>query len=171
MDEQIASGAVSFNVPIDESFALAWLKRSRQLWQSVDYNWQRWVINYHSASQMQLLKWIGITDIASLAMWLIASLVLITGPLAWCLLRQKAKASDKAVTYYRKFCAKLARAGIKIQPGEGAKDFAERVKKQCPTLAPSVEQITMLFIRLRYQADAKAEDLAALKAHVSDFRV
>jgi transglutaminase-like putative cysteine protease len=171
VDLQIASGAVNFSPLIGDATRLSWLKRSRQLWQSIDYNWQRWVINYNGANQMQFLQSVGIDDIAALAQWLISSVALITLPLAWWLLRQKAIATDKAVKYYQRFCAKLARAGIEIKLGEGAKDFAERAQKQRPDLAAQIKQITALFIRLRYQADAEASDLHALKKRVDDLRI
>ncbi|QPK62582.1 DUF3488 domain-containing transglutaminase family protein [Methylomonas sp. LL1] len=171
VDLQIASGAVSFSPMVVESAALNWLKRSRQLWQSIDYNWQRWVINYHGGSQKQFLQLLGIDGVGELVKWLVGGLLLITLPLAWWLLRQKATATDKAVRYYRRFCAKLAKAGIEIRLGEGPKDFAERAQKQCPELAARIEQITALFIRLRYQADAKAGDLQALKTLVGGLRI
>lgn len=171
VDMQIASGAVSFSAVGSETSVVRWLKRSRQLWQSLDYNWQRWVINYHSSNQMQFLQALGISGIATLAKWLVASVILVTLPLAWWLLRQKASTTDKAVRYYREFCAKVAAAGIKIHLGEGAKDFAERVTKKYPEMSGQVEQITAIFIRLRYQADAESGDLQTLKVLVRAFRV
>lgn len=171
VDLQIASGAVNFSPLIGDAATLSWLKRSRQLWQSIDYSWQRWVINYNGANQMQFLQSLGIDDVAALAKWLIGSVAFITLPLAWWLLRQKTIATDKAVKYYQYFCAKLARAGIEIKIGEGAKDFAERAQKQRPELAVQIKQITALFIRLRYHANAKASDLHALKTRVGKFRV
>jgi protein-glutamine gamma-glutamyltransferase len=171
VDLQIASGAVNFSPLIGDAATLSWLKRSRQLWQSIDYNWQRWVINYNGANQMQFLQSLGIDDIAALTKWLIGSIVLISLPLAWWLLRQKSIATNKAVKYYQRFCTKLAKAGIEKKLGEGARDFAERAKKQRPDLAAQIEQITTLFIRLRYQADTVAGDLQSLKACVGSLRI
>ena len=168
---QIASGAVNFSPLSGDAAGLNWLKRSRQLWQSIDYNWQRWVINYNAANQMQFLLALGIDSIAVLTKWLVGSVLLITLPLAWWLLRRESIASNKAVKYYQRFCAKLTKAGITIKIGEGAMDFAERAKKQRPDLAAQIEQITSLFIRLRYQADVQVGDLRALKANVGRLRI
>lgn len=169
VDLQIASGAVNFAPIISNSAAVNWLKRSRHLWQSIDYNWQRWVINYNSDNQMQFLQSLGIEGIASLIKWLLGCVLLITLPLAWWLLRSKTKATDKAVIYYQRFCAKLARIGIEIRVGEGAKDFAERARKQRPDLAAPIESITTLFIRLRYEEKVNATDLSALKKASNQF--
>ncbi|AEF98741.1 transglutaminase TgpA family protein [Methylomonas methanica] len=171
VDLQVASGAVNFGPLVNESAALNWLKRSRQLWQSIDYNWQRWVINYNGANQMQFLQSLGIDDIAELAKWLVGSLILTTLPLAWWLLKQPKKPADKTLVIYRRFCNKLAKAGAVIGRGEGAKDFAERAKKLRPELAAQIEQITALFIRLRYQSEATAADLRRLKRLVDTFSV
>lgn len=171
VDLQIASGAVNFGPLVGDSTALNWLKRSRQLWQSIDYNWQRWVINYNGANQMRLLQSLGIDDMAGLVKWLVAGVLLPTLPLAWWLLRRQSGATDKAVSYYRRFCAKLAHKGIEIRLGEGPAAFAERAKQQRPELAVQIAKITALFIRLRYQADAESGDLQTLKKWVGDLRV
>lgn len=171
VDMQLASGEVNFSMPVSESVALRWLRQSRQLWQSIDYNWQRWVINYHGASQRQFLEWLGIKDIGDWAKSLVISTLVLTAPLAFYLLRRKTLAADKAMRYYRRFCAKMARAGMPIQPGEGAKHFGERIICQKPQLSPLVEQITATFVRLRYQADAKTSDLQTLKSLVGRLRI
>lgn len=171
VDLQIASGAVNFGPLGNDAVALNWLKRSRQLWQSIDYNWQRWVINYSGANQMRFLQALGIDGIAALAKWLVGGLVMVTLPLAWWLLKRPKQPADRTLMVYRRFCNKLAKAGAVIGPGEGAKDFAERAKKQLPEMAVQIEQITALFIRLYYQADATADDLQALKALVAGLTI
>ena len=170
VDLQIASGVVNFGTIVAKSDALDWLKRSRQLWQSIDYNWQRWVINYNPSNQNRFLQSLGITDIASLTQWLIGSVVLITLPLSWWLLRSKGRAVDKTLRLYQGFCAKLARVGIQIGSGEGAKDFAERAGKLRPDLAIQIDDITRTFIRLRYEAQAYESDFQNLKTAIQKFK-
>ena len=170
VDLQIATGAVNFGGLAGDSVALDWLKRGRQLWQSVDYSWQRWVINYNGANQAQFLQSLGIEDLTALLKWLIGSVLVVMLPLAWWLLRQKTKVSDKAVKYYRIFCAKLAKKGTEIHLGEGARAFSERAKTQYPDLADQIEHITALFIRLRYQANAQPSDLDSLRKQVRKLR-
>ena len=148
---------------------LSWLKRCRQLWQSIDYNWQRWVINYDTASQSQFLNGLGIKDWEAIARWLIGN------GLYHAVIERRlfktGKNTDKALLYYRRFCRKMAKAGIEIRLGEGAKDFGDRAKARRPDLAASIERITGLFIRLRYQAKTQADDLQTLKKLIAGFRV
>ena len=171
VDLQIATGAVNFGGLAGDSVALNWLKRGRQLWQSVDYNWQRWVINYNGANQSQFLQSLGIEGLAALLKWLIGSILVVMLPLTWWLLRQKTRVSDKAVRYYRHFCAKLAKKGTEIHVGEGASAFSARAKTQYPDLADQIEHITAMFIRLRYQANAQPSDLDNLKKQVRKLRI
>ncbi len=167
---QIASGAVNFAPSLDAE-TLNWLKRSRQLWQSVDYSWQRWVINYNARNQMQFLGRLGITDFVAIAKWLMLSIALITLVLAWWLLKQKTMATDQALRLYRKYCDKLAKAGIVIELGEGAKSFAERAKHLRPDLATQIETITGIFIRLRYEPHTGREDLQRLRKSIGDLKL
>jgi transglutaminase-like putative cysteine protease len=170
VDLQVASGAVNFGTIVGQSDALNWLKRSRQLWQSLDYNWQRWVINYNTSNQNQFLQSLGITDIASLTQWLLGSVVLITLPLSWWLLKSKGPTVDKTLRLYQGFCAKLARVGIQIGKGEGAKDFAERAGKLRPDLSGQIDYITRIFMRLRYEAQAHESDFQNLKKAIQKFK-
>ena len=171
VEQQIASRAVNFALGRDQTAALNWLKRSRLLWQSLDYQWQHWVINYSSNNQNQLLQLLGIEGWAGIMRWLGGAIVTLTLPLAWWLLRQPRVKADPALKLYQGFCGKLAKAGITIQPEEGPRDFAERAKQLRPELATQIEQITVLFIRLRYERLKKTSDLRQLKTNIAALRI
>lgn len=171
VDLQIASGEVSFISP-EVGAALSWMKRGRQLWNSLDYSWQRWVINYSNTSQGNLLASLGIDNIKRLLYWLVASVSLVALLLASLLLRNNQPKTDPAMKWYRKFCGKLAKqAGLRIKTGEGALRFAERARQRCPERTRQIDAITALFIKLRYQADADDADLLELKRRVEHFRI
>ncbi|MGZ4999498.1 MAG: transglutaminase TgpA family protein [Methylomonas sp.] len=171
VDLQIASGAVNFSPVTLDAKTLSWLKRSRQLWQSIDYNWQRWVINYDTKNQSQFLAGLGIDDWAALARWLVGSVTVITLLLAAWILRRKRVVTDKALLQYRRFLNKMAKIGLEIRQGEGPKDFAERAKALRPVLSRQVSEITALYIRLRYEANASANDFRQLKKHVTNLKI
>jgi protein-glutamine gamma-glutamyltransferase len=171
VDLQIASGAVNFAPVVVGAKTLSWLKHGRQLWQSVDYNWQRWVINYDTENQSQFLAGLGINDWAALARWLIGSIAVITLLLAGWVLKSRKKGIDKALLQYRCFCNKLAKAGVEIRPGEGPKDFAERAKALRPELSCQIARITALYIRLRYEANANIDDIRQLKNRIAKLKL
>jgi hypothetical protein len=148
----------------------SWLNKTRQLWSNVDYNWQRWVINYDNKSQTSFLSTFGINDLKTMVYWMIAGIGLITVVLCWFLLYQKPKPIDQVLLTYNRFCKKLAKHGLLRARGEGVKDFAERVKIKFPEQVANTDQITALFIKLRYGRSATPEDLLQLKTLVSLFR-
>jgi transglutaminase-like putative cysteine protease len=147
-----------------------WLKKTRQLWSSVDYSWQRWVINYDNKSQTNFLSSFGINDIKIMVYWMIGLIGLITAVLCWFLLYQKPKTTDQVLLAYKRFCKKLTKHGLLRAAGEGAKDFAERLKIKFPEQAADIDQITGLFIKLRYERSATPQDLQQLKILVRLFR-
>ncbi len=149
--------------------AYNWLKQARQLWSNVDYNWQRWIINYDNNSQSNFLSTFGINDLKTLAYWMIAVLGSITAVLCWILLYQKPKTADKVLLIYTRFCKKIAKYGLFRGAGEGVKDFAERIKIKLPEQAVNIDQITAVFIKLRYGRSATDDDLLQLKRLVDLF--
>lgn len=166
IDRQVVYGIAGEN-----SQAYNWLKQARQLWSSVDYNWQRWIINYNNKSQSKFLSSFGINDLKIMIYWMVASIGSITAVLCWFLLYQKQKVTDQVLLSYNRFCRKLAKHGLFRGRGEGAKDFAERVKLKLPEQAESIDKITEVFIKLRYGRAATGEDLQQLKVLVNLFRV
>ncbi|MFZ2169223.1 MAG: DUF4129 domain-containing protein, partial [Methylococcaceae bacterium] len=148
-----------------------WLKQARQLWSNVDYHWQRWVINYDNRNQSRFLSSLGIPNIKVMIYWMVASIALITAILSWFLLHQKQKNTDQALRIYNRFCKKLAKAGLLRGTGEGVKDFADRVKIKFPEHTADIDQITGVFIKLRYGKNATSDDLKILSKRVALFKI
>ncbi|MGR9100558.1 MAG: transglutaminase family protein, partial [Gammaproteobacteria bacterium] len=71
VDTQIATGEVSFSgTGVRLGMMATWFKNAHYLWESVDYHWQRWIINYNNTSRNNLLSALGIDGIRGLALWL-----------------------------------------------------------------------------------------------------
>jgi transglutaminase-like putative cysteine protease len=151
--------------------APGWLKQARALWSNVDYSWQRWVINYNRTNQSKFLSGLGIGNLQTMLYWLLGLVALITVILSFALLYQKPKATDQALRQYRQFCRKLGKYGLVRQPGEGETAFAGRITAALPQSAPAAQQITALFVGLRYGKAAQPEDLQRLAEQVRAFRV
>ncbi|GAB4275424.1 MAG: DUF3488 and transglutaminase-like domain-containing protein [Methylomicrobium sp.] len=172
IEQQIASRAISF---IDANSDLArqfdWLKQARQLWSSIDYNWQRWVINYHSVNQSQFLALFGIDSLKKMLYSLIGLLAAVTILLSWLLLSKSRQGTDKVLRCYDRFCRKLAKAGLKRGIGEGPIDFAKRSKLVYPQKISEIDAITELFVKLRYEKHATPADLKRLSEQVGHFDI
>lgn len=151
--------------------ALGWLKQVRQLWNNVDYNWQRWVINYDNKNQSRFLSTLGIHDLNTMIYWMIGITSLIIALLAWFLLYHKQKTTDRILLTYNRFCNKIARQGLTKNTGEGPKDFAARIKRTLPGRAKDIDQITAVFISLRYGKDSSPKELQRFQKLVAKFKI
>jgi hypothetical protein len=87
------------------------------------------------------------------------------------LLWRPGKSADPAQAAYLRFCRKLARAGLKRAPHEGAHAFADRVARRRVDLAEPIVEITNLYEDLRYgRATTDHKKFASLKKRVAAFR-
>ena len=172
IDQLMPGGIISFSpTGAAAQTAFNWLKQTRQLWSNIDYNWQRWVINYDNKNQSSFLSSLGITDIKAMMYWMIGSIGLIAALLSWLLLYQKQQTVDPVLRIYNRFCKKLAKRGLPKGQCEGAKDFAERIKMTLPEQAGAIDQITHLFIKLRYGKNAGLDDFKSFKQSVEKFKI
>ena len=172
IDLQIATGLVNFtSINANATKVVSWMKSARQLWGSIDYSWQRWVINYTSKNQAKFLSSLGINGIKTMVYWLLVTLAFITLFLAWFILKTKQLKIDQELMLYRHFCKKLAKAGFNKKTGETEQNFSIRIKNQRPDLADKVEEITAIFIRLRYQKDLADDDFVLLKTEIANFKM
>ncbi len=167
----VPGGLISYATPGSGQAAFNLLKQARQLWSNVDYNWQRWVINYNNANQASFLSSFGIADFKTMVYWMMAIVGIITALLSLFLLYQRPKSTDRTLIVYNRFLKKIAKAGLSKKPGEGARDFAERIKPKLPEQAVSIEQITTAFISQRYGSKASDAGLRLLDDLVTMFKV
>jgi transglutaminase-like putative cysteine protease len=153
-----------------------WLRQLRFGMDLVNYNWHKWVLGYSHKRQNELLSRLGMGLESARGMIYglltgIGGLMLIFA--AAMLWRLRAHPRDPVVAAYRRFCARLAQAGLARRQGEGPAVHAARVMQLRPDLAASVARISDLYIDLRYRpipGTARAEQLRELKKQVWLFK-
>jgi protein-glutamine gamma-glutamyltransferase len=172
INQLVPGGAIRYAAPSSEAqAAFNWLQQTKQLWGNVDYSWQHWVINYNSNNQAHFLSAFGIKDFKDMVYWMGAIITLIIAVLSGFLFYQKPAAVDHTLLVYKRFLKKLAKAGFHQGVGEGARDFAERIKPKLPTQALRIEEITEAYLQQRYGLKASAVGLQQLKQLVKHFRI
>ena len=171
ISQLVPGGLISYAAPGEGALAaFNLLKQARQLWSNVDYNWQRWVINYNNTNQASFLSSFGIADFKTMVYWMMAFVGIITAILSLFLLYQRPKPKDRTLIVYNRFLKKLAKAGLTKNPSEGARDFAERIKSKLPEKAAIIEQITATFIDQRYGSKPTEERFSQLGRLVNLFK-
>ncbi len=172
VEQGIAAALPAAELPLALSrLDLGWLQAARMRWDLVNNRWNQWVLGYGQDGQRSLLaglhpwlaRWEGM--IKALASGIA---LLLAGLAAWSLRHGLRRDRDPALAAYRRFCTRLARRGLARAAHEGPQDYAARVLRARPDLAPAVMAITRDYIDLRY--GRTPGQLARLRRAVRDFR-
>jgi transglutaminase-like putative cysteine protease len=145
-------------------------------WDAVSTRWEAWFSSYSRLEQKALLKRLGI-PLDGLKGVLVYFLGLCALPLsilafyAAVQFRRAAAKSDRVGRCYELFLRKLRKQGLSRGPGQGPVDFAEEVARLRPDLAAAAEEITALYIRLRFEQEAEPRTEKAFCRQVKRFRV
>ncbi len=148
------------------------LERLRQNWDALNTVWNDWVLAYGPERQQAFLEWLGLrgadwrTLVLGLTLFVAAVMASLAAWLAW---QSRGPGPDPVLRPYRRFCAKLAAAGLERAPAEGPQDFAGRVAALRPDLAAAVAGITDDYVALRYGPEADPARLRALRQQVRSF--
>lgn len=125
----------------------AWVNELRLGWDNLNYGWQRWVLGYQAAQQLDFLnRWFK--DLASSI--LPAGLLVMLAILAIVLLKPWQRPADSQLRIYQAFEVLLARHGLVRATGEGAEAFARRAARQLGAQAAAIEAFSQTFIGQRY---------------------
>jgi len=136
--------------------------------------WNDFVLGFNSARQQRLLRPFGIDKVDGLHLALLFS---ITAGLAllwmvWLSTRGQ-RETDPVLRAWHRLSARYLRLGLAREPHEAAGDWAERVSKARPDLAPALQKLSDRFKNWRYAEYEPArhstresrELVKALRAH------
>lgn len=129
----------------------AWINRLNMRWDAVNYHWSRWVLNYDSERQQNLLsRWLGGFDPWRIALFTLGAGGIILLSLTLGLMLQRRDYRYPADYHYLRFSRKLERAGLPRNVGESPQTFARRVIAARPELADRINHITRLYELANY---------------------
>lgn len=131
---------------------VSWLNNFNLWMDQMDYRWQRWVLDYDSARQWQVMERLlgEVTPMRMLALvGAVAGLALL-GVLSSLWGREWWQPRDPVLRDYERFCRLMARQGLPRKPGEGPQDYARRIAEARPAWAVAVQAITDRFVSLSY---------------------
>ena len=138
---------------------IGWLNLLRLRWDSLGYGWQRWVLDYQGEQQLRLLqRWFGRLDSQALGLGLVAALGLLTGLLSLLLFKPWQRHLDTPQRLFLRFERLLARHGVRRQPGEGARSFAERAASRLPGQRALIAEFVRLYEQQRYAQQGTGAD-------------
>ncbi|HSC81973.1 MAG TPA: DUF3488 and transglutaminase-like domain-containing protein [Pseudomonas sp.] len=140
---------------------VGWLNDLRLGWDDLNYGWQRWVLGYQSAQQLQLLqRWFGSLDWTRLAIGLVGCGGLLLGIVALWLFKPWRRERDPQQRVLRGFERLLARHGLRRDKAEGVRAFAQRAAQALPAQAAPILAFAAAFEAQRYAGQVgTAQDL------------
>ncbi|GAA5442029.1 protein-glutamine gamma-glutamyltransferase [Microbulbifer sp. NBRC 101763] len=134
------------------------LVKLRLQWDMINYRWYQTVVSFDSERQRDTLQRL-LGDVSPLRMALLFALptvLALLGVLAWIWYSGRRRKLPPAERLYRKFCRRMARAGVKRDAGETPQDYAERIAAQKPRLATLAQRVTDAFERAAYAGESAA---------------
>ena len=160
------------SLPILAGNDIEWIRKLRLSWDFMSNAWNQWVLGYTPERQRWFLESVGFDN----ATWqnMAAALFCVAGVIvaiftAIALRQLKDRVRDPVKIAYLRFCDKLRRRGLPRDPAEGPLDYASRLERLRPDLAPATSAITRLYVALRYGAETSAAALKELKQRVKQF--
>jgi len=142
-------------------------------WDAVDNQWNQWVIGYDSALQKRLLETAlsHRVDLSEIILLMVTGFMLGLIAISLYIIKPwKKEKPDPVVEIYHKFCKKLSNNGVERMPYEGPLDFSARAVAQFPAQKNTIQLITRLYIRLRFQSADKLGQLEQFRQYTRKFR-
>jgi protein-glutamine gamma-glutamyltransferase len=150
--------------------ALQLWERLRNTADMLNYQWAQWVLGYGPDRQKRLMQKFGFNSIdwKSLAFVLFVFLGIIVAVIAVYVFRSTPKSVEPAKAYYDVFCKKMAKVGLYRKTYEGPANFAQRTSALRQDLKNEIQNITNLYIRVRYCTNSN--NISQLKAAIKSFK-
>ena len=167
-----SDGRLTFRV--DDKGLLARLgSQAKWLVDSVQLNWQRWVVNFDQQRQRNLLSLFGLDRLSRPLLMTIAILAATLSTMLFALLvmRLNRELPDPATRLYHRFSRKLAGIGLARRANEGPLDYLQRIGTQRPDLREAAGRVIEQYITIRYREHDTKEQLQALARAVRQFSV
>lgn len=146
------------------------LKRLSLRWDAIEAGWDRWVLAYGPELQRSFLGRFGLDSWQRMTMLMGGLLGLFMSVLfAWTLWHFLQRPRDPVLAAYQRFCRQWGRAGLPRAPSEGPLDYARRLKAAAPTHRQAIDEVTRLYVSMRY-AEQPQTQLPALREAVDKAR-
>ena len=174
LDERQTLQTYSYSGPLADTW-----KKIRFGYDLANNHWNQWFIIYARSQQRAFFTGLGLKTAGwkTPAMGLAVALGIIglyfggLTLLAGLRLRRRLNGStDEARQAYLAFCLRMAGAGLPRAPFLGPRDYARSVIAVRPDLERDVQQITDLYVSIRYARDRDKIHLRALKSLVRRFK-
>ena len=146
--------------------SIDWINHLKLRWDSLNYDWQRWVLKYDNEQQSDLLeKLLGKVTPVRIAMLLLIPAMIFFAVFGLLMFRDAFKRETKEVKLYRCLSKKLSNKGIKPIEGETITQLCERASLVLPKAKQNLALIDKNFNSLLY-ASTNTNDKSRYLQHI-----
>jgi transglutaminase-like putative cysteine protease len=148
-------------------------------WDSLQNNWNTWVLNYDERKQSNFLQQlgVGIEDSSDMIFALVFMLLIVTGLygfLGWY--RARPAKLDRLEQDFNRLLKKLTKVGLEKKPAEDSRDFLNRVALSKLVQTTDIEVIINLYNQIKYgpghpSENSSKSDLKTLNLLINNFRI
>jgi transglutaminase-like putative cysteine protease len=152
-------------VPFVARVDLGWLRSMRHQWEAANNAWNQWVLSYDQQKQRELLSRLGMPepDWRMMTVWLASLCALFALALTvWAM--RRGVSTDALARAWAAIDRALRPAGLGREAWEGPIDYAARIGRLRPDLAPALAHACRLYADARYGNAPPAEAARELKA-------
>ena len=128
----------------------------------LEYAWGTWVLGYDRRQAAFLEQLLGKVDALRIGLLFAVAAGVTLLPFALVrLYNRRRERPDPRDALIRRFCDKMARAGLPRRRGEGILDYARRIAAERPELEADALAVARIYVRLRYAEESpqRFEDL------------
>ena len=138
---------------------MKWLSGLRKQINSLQYGWQRFVLNFDSETQQSILKKVfgemSIRKTMFIVGGIFGSIILLWVGFLGLVKKQNVEPAEHQL--YRRFCDLLAKKGIKREMAQTPEAFSQVAAAQLPDFAEAIRDFTNNYATLCYNPDVATE--------------
>ena len=169
------SSAKSLSNILNPTGSAKYLQQMRDSWNNISYQWNKWVVNYDQAKQLQLLEKLGFKHKNSLITLVSIIVVGLAGFMLfyfWQLIPKPARLNDVQKTY-QKFAAKLAKHQINKLDSDTPTELQDKAISKFPEYDSKIRTIVNCYLVLRYGKpnEQYEKQVTEFKRHVKQFKI
>ena len=147
------------------------LKSMQMMWDSINNQWDYWVLGYGPENQKKLLENLGLKwssqDMIIAIMILSGTIIMLV--FLFLMYQTRSRITDPALKLYTVFLKKCTKKGVELKANEGASDFAIRISQQLSDEAEQVVEICQTYQKIRYGKQYTEDNLKYLKKIIKNF--
>jgi len=152
-----------------------YLQQMRDSWNNISYQWNKWVVNYDQAKQLQLLEKLGFKHQNSLITLVSLIAVGLAGFMLfyfWQLIPKPARL-DEVQKVYQNFTYKFTKHDVHKLDSDTPSEFQAKAISKFPSHSDKIRTIIGCYLALRYGKPSQQYErqLEQFKKHVKQFRI